>query len=259
MDAQRLTNPWSITDQSETDDHAPCGPRAHSVVGMGAVRVMFIGQGPSGLAIDRVVNTFHFWDAGARDPADVNACMNAVETFYTGVGGVGAAPSTPVGDWLSPWVDRDAELRGYDMQEPGAGHNGEPPRTPTIRPIHLGGPTSQAGMPEEVACIITVHGAPPLGKRRRGRIYIGPLVLGALTPATASTPGVPDSTFITNLTIAAKQLCDQVMTPLNWSIRSEKPQENYVPIVSGYVDNAFDTQRRRGPGPTQRTPFIGQS
>jgi hypothetical protein len=29
-----------------------------------------------------------------------------------------------------------------------------------------------------------------------------------------------------------------------------------VPIESGYVDDAFDTQRRRGPDPTTRNFFV---
>jgi hypothetical protein len=40
---------------------------------------------------------------------------------------------------------------------------------------------------------------------------------------------------------------------LRWSIRSITPVENFVPIVAGWIDDAFDTQRRRGPDPSFRT------
>ena len=51
---------------------------------MSNVRVMFIGQGPSGFAEDRVVNTFHFHGSLAWDAGDSVACLAAVNDFYNG-------------------------------------------------------------------------------------------------------------------------------------------------------------------------------
>lgn len=222
---------------------------------MGAIRVMFIGQGPSGLAEDRIVNTFHFWNEEPRDPGDPLACANAVSNFYIAAAGASGTATATVASMLSPWVGRTAELRAYDMQEPGAGHTGEPPRTPHIYQILLGTAGSSEGLPEEVALVCTLHGAPPLGKRNRGRIYLGPLGRHVMTAAAASDASRPTPLVLNNLQIACQNLIAQTNTPLNWCIRSTLPTENYVPIVSGYIDNAFDTQRRRGPDPTARSTF----
>jgi hypothetical protein len=48
---------------------------------------------------------------------------------------------------------------------------------------------------------------------------------------------------------------DQNGDGVPWCIRSTTPSENFVPIVGGYIDNAFDTQRRRGPADTARLTF----
>jgi hypothetical protein len=40
-----------------------------------------------------------------------------------------------------------------------------------------------------------------------------------------------------------------------WSIRSSVPTENFVPVVAGWMDNSFDTQRSRGTDATVRIVF----
>jgi hypothetical protein len=38
-----------------------------------------------------------------------------------------------------------------------------------------------------------------------------------------------------------------------WVIRSTVPLENFIQVTNGHIDNAWDTQRRRGPATTART------
>jgi hypothetical protein len=215
---------------------------------MTAYRVMFIGHGPSNLAEDHVVNTFHFWKAGAAEVGDPLSAAAAVTDFYNGLGTGANLQNSKIGSYLSAWVQRSAELRVYNMAD-------EKPRVPTIVPITLPAVAGAGGLPEEVALTVTLKGNPPDTARRRGRIYVGPLITGAMLDATASIPARPAAIFITDLVKAASRLTTATALALRWSIRSSMPEENYVVINGGYIDNAFDTQRRRGPDPSLRTLF----
>lgn len=204
---------------------------------MSHIRVMFIGHGPSNLPVDRIVNVFHFVGPGAY-ATDQPAAELAVARFYNDT----TSATFSIGSWLSPWVNRSAELRSYDLDTPI-------PRIPTVAPLALGA-TSVDGYAEEVAVCLSYTGAPPITPRRRGRIYIGPLRSSAVSPADASNPARPSGSFTGDLTRAAQRLADEVA--VDWSVHSLRPASNFVGIRGGYVDNALDTQRRRGPDPTTR-------
>lgn len=206
---------------------------------MAQIRCMFVGHGPSNLPEDRVVNVFHFQNANTYS-AHSALVANAVSVFYsTPYGG------DPVSAYISPWVQRSAELRLYDMST-------AKPRVPTIVPLTLGTVLANAGLPEEVALCLSFHGATPpaVTARRRGRVYIGPLVTSAYSSATNSTPSRPSTNFLNTLTLAATGLLDA--TDVDWAILGK---DGYVQVSGGYVDNAFDTQRRRGPETTARTEW----
>lgn len=205
---------------------------------------MFIGHGPSNLPQDRIINVFHFTGTGAYAD-NTDACFDAVHDFY-----VGARSTRPVAQWLSPWVQRSAEMRQYNLDE-------AKPRVPTILPLDLGSVPSTEGAIEEAALCITLHGGipPALTARRRGRVYIGPLNNFGVVGGTTTVASHPQTALITDLTEAAIQLAGSPALTVQWCILSTVPAVNFVPIVSGYVDNAFDTQRRRGPDATQRTPW----
>lgn len=87
--------------------------------------------------------------------------------------------------------------------------------------------------------------------RRRGRIYIGPL------KTTTSTNGRPNSTAITTLATASSALGIDLnaVADTTWCVWSPT-SGTAVPITDGWVDNAFDTQRRRGWDPTSRTTYF---
>ena len=212
---------------------------------MSTVRVMAVFQGFSGLSRDVFVNTFHFVGSGTYDEDKALAHLE-VRDFYNLATPVNAQS---VGAYLSPWILRDYLIKTYNLEDP-------PIRVPTNYEETLPTSFSSSSPPEEVAACATLHGSvPPASARRRGRIYIGPLNQNAIQNGTSSTRCKPDEGFINVLAAACARVID---TPLiAWSIRSTRPAVNYVPIVSGYVDDAFDTQRRRGTDPTARTPFIG--
>lgn len=126
-------------------------------------------------------------------------------------------------------------------------------------------------LPQEVALVCsfeapTVAGVPMA--RRRGRVYLGPWCTASAVDST-----VPPTSIIT----ATKDFGLDIVTacPLNgtiasWAVLSRKQGGGWLlpgqsgppnfaaavsPVTHGWVDNAWDTQRRRGQKATARTTF----
>lgn len=116
-------------------------------------------------------------------------------------------------------------------------------------------PTSD-NLPTEVSLVMSFQGTRQAGfsqKRRRGRIYFGPI------RATGAAAGRPTSSLITALATAGATFKSNVEAITGgahfWAVWSNVDQEA-VQINNGWVDNAFDTQRRRGVQSTSRTTFV---
>jgi hypothetical protein len=208
------------------------------------IRAMFIGQGPSGLPEDRVVNTFHF-QSDLDFALGSLAVIGAVTDFYTGVGTSPNVQANTLSSYLSPWVSRTAEIRTYNLAD-------AKPRVPITTALTLSDGQQLTGYPEEVALCISVTGGAPFTARRRGRVFLGPLIPGSGTPANTENPTRPTAAFMLDCAKAALRMATAGGSTAEWVIRSERPTENFVTITRGWVDNAFDTQRRRGPKSTTR-------
>ena len=108
-------------------------------------------------------------------------------------------------------------------------------------------------LPSEVAIALSFQGAKFAGlpqARRRGRIYLGPLKTTA-----ADTTGRPAAGIRTSVATAAASLLSGLQAeapPVNWSVWSQVDGD-VVNITDGWIDDAFDTQRRRGVETTART------
>jgi hypothetical protein len=211
---------------------------------------MVIMQGATNLPEDRFVNTFHFTDttAGLSNADRANLIDAQLQKFYENAP-VGGTHS--IGQYISEFVLRAAEIRYYELADPE-------PRVPEIRPLTLPAAFAALGLPEELAVVLSLNGAPPVTGRRRGRLFLGPLINSAdvLTDTTSTTPTRVSTPIRTDLKLAATELkanIDGIAGDFQWVIRSVTPSPNYVPIVGGFVDNAFDVQRRRGPVTTART------
>jgi hypothetical protein len=158
---------------------------------------MCIHQGGTGLPEDRLVNTFHFQEEGPDYASLSAASAGALANFFSGVGIAPNAQSASIESYLSPWVSGLWEIRTYNMELPGTKLN---PRVPTIYPQTQLSFGSGTGVVEEVAVVGTFYGAKPVTRRRRGRVYIGPLNNGAVAAATGPTaPSRPTANFISDL------------------------------------------------------------
>lgn len=103
----------------------------------------------------------------------------------------------------------------------------------------------------------------PVG-RRRGRFYLGPLTAFALQGTSGDSRVYPNPSddLINQLKQASLYLADggvsedglSIGAAGEWCIYSRADHGTY-PIKTGFVDNEFDTQRRRGTDPTARSTW----
>jgi hypothetical protein len=110
-------------------------------------------------------------------------------------------------------------------------------------------------LPDEVAVCMSFQGDRTAGlpqARRRGRIYIGPLRTTALT---SNRPAAATLTTIANAATTLANSVAAIAVTSYWAVWSQTNQ-TAVPLVDGWLDNACDTQRRRGVLPTSRTTFV---
>lgn len=113
---------------------------------------------------------------------------------------------------------------------------------------------SASALPQEVALCLSFQGDPESGvsqARKRGRVYIGPLGQN-----TIASTGRPSSTFVTTLATAGDTLLTSSVASgtWDWTVHSATTGDNSV-VTNGWVDDEYDTQRRRGRIATSRTVF----
>lgn len=225
----------------------------------------------SGIAKDRVVNTFamkgNVLDTVAAQGGRIAACLTS---FYNDVQSSGST----LASYLSHGISRaagGATVRVYNLDghEDGTPH-GSPIYQSNFTMAAVAGATSP--QPEEVACVLTLRAnqwaEQPIERpdgvdldgdidrprqRYSGRVFIGPLNNGTNTPVANISR--PNTTFKTTLLDAGEGLYDDLAaagTIINWCVWSR--QDHVLrPITDVQVDDAFDTQRRRGATPTLRT------
>jgi len=124
-------------------------------------------------------------------------------------------------------------------------------------------------LPNEVALAVSFHGdLSAVGEfgsggtrpraRRRGRVFIGPLWDGT-SASSSGNPARPSATFMEDLRLAADRLMilSDDATTWKWVVphAAESAGWTSVPVIGGWVDNEFDTQRRRGLVATTRSTF----
>jgi len=206
----------------------------------------------SGIKDDDAQNTWAFQNPSTSAPTDVaTAAFTKLATFYSNIG-----------MFIGPSIDRTAgihTLTAYDLaaqlETPGAGL-GTPIATGTFT---ITAPTVSVGLPAEVSTVLSFHaslvgsvvevGSTRPRSRRTGRVYIGPLSLGTATgsgPNFETRPTTGWQTSLKNAAVALLTGADAI-----WSVYS-RVDHVLRAVDGGWVDNAFDTQRRRGVKPTSR-------
>lgn len=190
----------------------------------------------SNIPEDNVVNTFHF---ESSDPAFMAATVPvALKDAYQII-----RPMLPV-----TVKQNGHSIKVYSMAQPE-------PRVP-IYDGTFNFTTAPSGdpMPPEVALCCSFQAARISGddqRNRRGRVYLGPHRKNGL-----ETDGRPHPDVISQAAAFGQFLLDASDGWANtkWVVYSPT-NGTMANVVNGWVDNAWDTQRRRGIRPTARTLF----
>lgn len=207
-------------------------------------RAQFALQGKSGLPEDQYVNTFVFRnDAIGATRSQVG---DNIRQFLRDAYDVAHQPSAvSVASLLAGGaVTNEATIKVYDLGQ-------APPREPLIYTETLATLAGATAMPEELAACISYYADRNL-PRQRGRIYIGPLESG-LSDATGNT-GVRIGDLLKNALVGMGVYLVAGNANLTWTLLSRADAVTRV-VTDGWVDDAFDIQRRRGVAPSTRTRF----
>jgi|SRR5688500_574510 len=191
----------------------------------------------SGIPADAVTNTLYFESTGDfLAGADLTAVQGAITTYVQAIDGL--MPTSTVGP--------TATVKLYRMED-------STPRVPFHEFSITLTPGAGDALPSECAIVVSFQGSKASGinqARRRGRNYVGPLTV------TTNAGGRPTPAAITTIRDAAAALLAASVAAAGWSWVVWSPTSvAAVPVASGWVDNAFDTQRRRGVDAITRSTF----
>lgn len=188
------------------------------------------------VAANYATNTFHF---NADDLTALQLAHNNLVTFYTSI-------DTNMSDVVNLGVG-GLEIVSYDFDDPK-------PRAPVLRTLGTLAGVSINGLPREVALCMSFQGTRLAGvpqARRRGRIYIP-----FLQETANDGDGRPTTTLVNSVVAAGQVLLNSsdAAPTWTWEIWSAAGP-GFTTVTDGWVDNEWDTQRRRGRRATSRTTF----
>ena len=220
------------------------------MAGHALAQVIF--NGGTGLASDKYVNDFHF--RTTSDPpsgAEQTVIAGLLEDFYNDTHSPGgSALATELSHLL---VRAGTTIKIYD-------YLAAPPRVPLYTgTFTLGSTGGTSALPNEVALCSSYKQSPPVGGialgRQRGRIYLGPL---NKDNSVETADDLRPSTAVLNKVQGASEFLIAGGSGVEWCVFSAAQYADdpgglgLFAIDAGFVDNAYDTQRRRGAGPSTR-------
>lgn len=196
----------------------------------------------------QIVNTWHCVTVGATTPVDAAEDFSAaLSVFYTAV-------DTYFSQYLGGHVPF---LRAFNLDDPM-------PRQPILEESLSTLASASTWLPREIACCLSYKGTYLSGvspKRKRGRIYLGPLALSTIDTAN---DGMFTSTFVNAVATAANTLLTSSTgsSTFRWVVYSptSDPEATnpaggagsdadcWDAVTGGWVDDEIDIQRRRGVG-----------
>jgi hypothetical protein len=201
---------------------------------------------------DESTNTFHFrtLTGGVFTAAQAADVAEALRKFYFVL--APGATDTIASRMSAVNQPNLVTAAFYDLTTPA-------PRVPyAVIPLLPGAGMLATPQAEEVAVALTIQAAPVSGqnqRNRRGRIFLGPLGTGMVTIIGGRAR--VNVSFRSSVVAAAVKLQQDIRAigaNFDWIVWSPTTQQEHV-VDSGWVDDAFDTIRSRGPAPTERTSF----
>lgn len=202
------------------------------------------------MAIHRCLITLHTEDANPANFITNTLYFDDDEDSGTNLPLIAAEVIEKYGDidaFFSPLLAEDGhDIEFYRMSDPT-------PRVPVYSDTwNFPGSLAVNTEPPEVALVLSFQGAKSSGVNqasRRGRIYLGPF------GNSTDIDGRPSSTLINAVAgFGSTLLADSNLADWTWVVFS--PTLNgAVPVTNGWVDNSWDTQRRRGIEWTSRETY----
>lgn len=199
---------------------------------MALIKVMSVLHTADGLPENFVTNSWHFDDGGGQ----YSQIKDALTTFYVSLRGM-----------YSPLIQQSGhEFKMYQVSDPE-------PRAPKASFFwQFDAAPAGTALPSEVAMVLSFQAAQVSGQiqaRRRGRVYLGPLNV-AQVAANGGRPATANTTLIKT---AAQALLSASTASSTWKWSTYSTvNNNGFSVANGWVDDAFDTQRRRGVAPANR-------
>jgi hypothetical protein len=202
-------------------------------------------QNQNGVPRDAVTNAFVFAITGAftgTGDAHLNAIRDAIENFYiTQSSGQGHPLDYYLGKQLSR-AALTATIKHYDITSHLTGTPaGSPIKTDSFAIRDSG---SAVQLPDEVCVAVSFT----------ARIFFGPL--DAVAQDVTGNGSRPSVDFRTDLTVAAKKLATPFGTSGDTHLSVWSRRDGGVSaVLGGFVDDRWDSQRRRRPRPSLRTSW----
>lgn len=211
----------------------------------------------SSVPADLAINTFHFriGDNPLLTDTDIITGQRDGQPDENGIHGDLSDLYVTIVDIFSQQINwAGSSIKWTNLSDPQ-------PRVPLLDipldPVPVS--TVTGAMPAEVAICSSfqadrVAGLPQA--RRRNRVYLGPLQPGVVN-STVGVEGRLTQVNMDLITGAFQNLAQNSNDQNNWQWVVYSPTDNADHVVkNGWVDNAFDTQRRRGVKPTVRTEWV---
>nr|CRY96631.1 hypothetical protein [uncultured prokaryote] len=204
---------------------------------------------------DLAVNTFHFTvdpEVDAGPDLTIEQVITGERPLATDENGIHGDLSdlyVAIENYISVNVDIPTSVVKYiNLSDPA-------PRIPLLElPFDPAPDISSSGLPSEVAICSSFEAAKVSGvnqARRRNRVFLGPLSLGTIV---GPPYGVVHANVRTVIADAFENFALNSETQAHWTWVVYSPTDDLTHnIANGWVDDAFDTQRRRGQEPTVRT------
>lgn len=225
----------------------------------------------SGFAEDNVVNTFAIDAFPGWDPAtELLDISSPITGFYNHVHASGQSVARFLGTGLSR-AALACRIKYYDI---AAYLDGSPHGSPVAEDgFTLANGLAASTLPEEVAVALTLRADTWQSQlvetadgsdegiardrprqRHTGKVYVGPLVAEA-NQLTNNKSRV-DSAFRTCLLDSIERVQDQLRVNGHNLCVWSRADEDLTTVTHAQVDDAFDTQRRRGGDSTSRTTRV---
>lgn len=224
----------------------------------------------SGMPEDDIINDLYFFSDIAGDSHN-DAADNLQVRLAAFYNAVGTGAIDDLANFMGDQVTRAASGCAFnfyyqDFVSPPALW-GSPV---AVRNWTLDAGASSTNLPTEVAVVASFHGdltnvpeteanpSPPPAiirpaARKRGRIYLGPFMINGGVESGPSNDLAPNAALRNTITGACVDLMG-ANDDYEWVVYSPTTPAVWT-VVGGYIDNAFDTQRRRGTAPTDRSDW----